>query len=141
MADFIDHLHQAQHNMDCAKRLVSNPQDRDWAITAAFYSAVHFAEAGFNNNEILHSESKCPSTISPHKFRENMVKAKFGNICFRSYRKLFDASYNVRYLPMTYSTTGIALDYYSQADAIKFIDTELATIIKEIQNVIQIPLN
>ncbi|MGD0877787.1 MAG: hypothetical protein ABSA01_06535 [Anaerolineales bacterium] len=133
MADFIDHLHQALHNLDCAKRFVANSNDRDWAITAAFYSAVHFAEAGFISTDVIHSELKCPQGITPHKFREEKVKEKFGITCYRSYRKLINASYNVRYLPMAFSRTGMALDYYSQDDAKRFIDADIPIIINEIQ--------
>ena len=53
----MSHIDQANHNEQCAQFLIDDsPQFRDWAITAAFYSAVHLAEASFSTrSDIGHS--------------------------------------------------------------------------------------
>ena len=51
MADLADHINQAKHNEACAAHLLSEKTYRDWAITATFYAAVHFAESAFNSIE------------------------------------------------------------------------------------------
>ena len=135
MADFIDHVGQAKHNLSCAKKFLDDNRCRDWAITAAFYSALHFVEAGFTITNIIHTDLNRPQNESPHTFRMREIKNEFGKKCWFSYRKLFDASYNVRYLALWNSKTGEALSYYSQNDVKSFIENELGVIRREIQTI------
>ena len=141
MADLVDHVAQAKHNLDCATQFIRDTQCRDWAITAAFYSAVHFAEAGFTSTNIGHSDAKRPQDEEPHAYRERLVREKYGDTCYRSYRKLRVASYNVRYLADWRSRTGTGLDYYSQTDAEKFLTVELPQVRQEIQWTIGVNLD
>lgn len=141
MADLVDHVAQAKHNLDCASKLLNDTQCRDWAITAAFYAAVHFAEAGFTATEIGHSDAKRPQNEEPHSYRARLVREKFGDACYRSYRKLRVASYNVRYLADWSARPGMSLDYYTQADAARFVTVELPAIWQEIQSTLRVDLS
>lgn len=141
MADLIEHLKQAQHNASCAAKLLNEKVYRDWAITATFYAAIHFAEAGFTTTDVVHSENKGSQSESPHDVRERLIRDKFGQACWRSYRKLREASRNVRYLPNWQTKTGAtALDYYQHADAEKFLKVDLPLIREEIQKTTKINL-
>jgi hypothetical protein len=135
MADFIDHLNQAKHNLGCATKFLNDCQCRDWAITAAFYSALHFVEAGFTTiTDIVHSDLKRPEDENAHSFRTRMVKDKYGKECWMSYRKLFNASYNVRYLALSGSQVGNALSYYDHEDVIDFINKDVTKVRQEVQS-------
>lgn len=81
------HIDQAKHNQKAAKKL-SDINFFDWAITAAFYSALHFLEAAFIKDPKLgHSEGKFNSLKinesdlvkgkSLHAFREMLISNKF----------------------------------------------------------------
>jgi hypothetical protein len=133
MADLVDHVAQAKHNLACASKFLTDAQCRDWAITAAFYAAVHFAEAGFTANEVGHSDAKRPQNEEPHSYRERMVREKFGEECYRSYRKLRTASNNVRYLADWSARPGMSLDYYPQSAAERFINVDLSLVRQKIQ--------
>jgi len=141
VADLLDHVAQAKHNLDCAAKFVQDTQCRDWVITAAFYSAVHFVEAGFTATSIGHSDTKRPQDEEPHAYRERLVREKYGDTCYKSYRKLRIASYNVRYLADWRTRTGTGLDYYSQTDAERFLKVELPRVRQEIQNAIGVNLD
>ena len=126
MADFIDHVQQAKHNLSCANTFLNLGTCRDWAITAAFYSAVHFVEAGFSTiPHIRHTSS--------HATRNSECQLTFGN-CYRQYRKLFNASIIARYLQGANSVAG---GYYTQQAASDFINQDLP----HIRNVIEQQLN
>jgi hypothetical protein len=136
MANFIDHVNQAKHNLHCANKFFTGINCRDWAITAAFYSAVHFAEAGFDTiDDIQHSEKKKPADETHHAFRTRVVKEEFGRQCWESYRKLSEASHNVRYLGLWLQSDreGTAFSYYSQSDVKQFIKKDLEKVRTEIQ--------
>lgn len=137
MASLIDHLHQAKHNAACAAKLLNEKAYRDWAIPATFYAAIHFAEAGFTATDVGHSENKGAQADSPHDVREQLVREKFGNTCWRSYRKLREASRNVRYLPDWQIKSGTALEYYQHTDAVRFLTEELPRVQGEIQKAIK----
>ncbi len=134
MANLPDHVAQAKHNLACAAKFLQDGTCNDWAITSAFYSALHFAEAGFAFTEIEHTESSCPRDEDRHSYRERMVRKKFGEPCWRSYHKLRNASFNVRYLAMWDSgQVGTALSYYSPQDVTQFVKRELSMVRAEIQ--------
>jgi hypothetical protein len=142
MPDLIAHIRQAKHNLECAERFLSNAECRDWAITAAFYAAIHFVEAGLTS----YPDAELKGSLgddSYHNRRQDLVRTKFGPECFKRYRKLREASQNVRYLADwgRKSSTGISLGYYSVENAIEMV-TEHVTIIKnEIQQQAKINLN
>lgn len=131
MGDFIDHVDQALHNLECAKSFLKNRNTHDWAITAAFYSAVHFAEAGFSTvPEIGHTETATPINMSAHAFREKQIQDRCDYKCWANYRKLRLASQEMRYLKS--SSTGISLDYYSPDDVRGFVNQTLDEVRKGI---------
>jgi hypothetical protein len=135
VADFIDHLNQAKHNLECAKSFLKIRNAHDWAITAAFYSAIHFVEAGFTAiNSIEHTEVATPRHMSHHEFRQRTVLQHFGNDCYRNYRKIKEASHNVRYLALHRSQTGISLDYYPPIEASRFVNENVNKVRRDVQN-------
>lgn len=129
MADYIDHLHQAEHNENFARSLINgNSEFYDWSITAIFYSAVHYVEAVFNQDpKIRHTETSCRGK-DPHVFREEMVLQKYGKACRNHYRKLRTASQIVRYLVVNDPRSGV--DFYRPEDAANFLNTNLQAIKK-----------
>lgn len=134
MADFIDHVDQAIHNLQCAKLFFANRSCGDWAITAAFYSALHFVEAGFTSTPIIHSEQSKSQDQSSHNFRENEIHKLYDEKCWRSYRKLFEACYNVRYLALwRKGKQGVALHYYQSDDITRFIDIDVENVREGVQ--------
>jgi uncharacterized protein (UPF0332 family) len=140
VADFIDHLNQAKHNLESAQKFLQDRTIHDWAITAAFYSAVHFVEAGFISiPTVIHTETAVPSDISDHTFRQNQVRENYGNVCYLNYRKLRIASENVRYLWP--SRIGLSSEYYSLADVNDFVNNVLSKIRNEIQLIRKIDLS
>lgn len=145
MADLVDHVRQAAHNEACAKFLLHDkPEYRDWAITAAFYSAVHLVEACFSTmQEIGHTETADDRADDEgkHQFRERKVR-ELARGAHKSYRKLREASYNVRYIPKVAAGGGqVALDYYDEQAARLFIERDLSTIRMELQSAFGIRLD
>lgn len=131
MADYLDHIHQAEHNEKFGEHLLSQlPQFRDWLITVSFYAAIHYVEASFAQKpDIGHTETRAPEEVSQHQFRQEMVRREFGNECWKSYRKLRDASRNVRYLVLGLKgKPGIATDYYNLGDAGNFFRNDLRVV-------------
>lgn len=136
MADFVDHIEQAEHNEALGELLSTSPalhKYRDWLITVSFYAAIHYVEADFaTDRNIGHSETSKPPDITPHDHREDLVRKRYGQNCWKSYKKLREASRDVRYLTRAISKRqpGKATDYYSQSDAENFFRHHLK-IIKE----------
>jgi len=131
MADYIDHIRQAEHNEALGELLVANPQFRDWLITVAFYAAIHYVEADFTkDSSIQHTERSKPKDVSAHVWREQLVEQRYSKDCFKSYRKLREASQDVRYLvrAIRRGQTGIAPAYYSQEDAERFFRHHLEVV-------------
>ncbi len=139
MPDVPDHISQAIHNRQCAAKFLAGC--RDWAITAAFYAAIHYVEAGLVATEVEHSNISCPPDEALHDYRQRMVQEKFGDVCFRSYRKLRQASWSVRYLTKSMTNPGTALSYYSQDDVKRFLEVELPTIKDEIHRAVGVNLD
>ena len=132
MGSFIDHLNQAKHNIACAEEFLDNCDCYDWAVTAAFYAALHFVEAGFTCTPVGHTETHRPSRKQPHTHRLEMVKDHFGTPCWKHFRKLYNASLQVRYLDV--SKAGIATDFLKITDARRFVTGNLAEVRKEVHN-------
>ena len=134
MANLPDHVGQAKHNLACAEKFLLDGSCNDWAITSAFYSALHFAEAGFAVTKIEHTELSCPRDEDRHTYRERMVRKEFGESCWKSYRKLRSASYNVRYLALWDSgRVGTASSYFNPQDVAQFVKRELPLVRKEVE--------
>lgn len=132
MADLLAHVEQSKHNKRIANALLKDPICRDWAVTAAFYSALHRAQAGFVFlSEKLPEDQTGGGNV--HTRRQNMVRRCFGNTCFLKYRLLRETSNNVRYIPgYNGSTNPPSHCYVDHATAQVMLDQDLQTIYNEI---------
>jgi hypothetical protein len=131
MASLPDHLHQAWHNQELAEKLTTRQglEFRDWLITIAFYAAVHYVEAFFTTvTAIGHTDTACPDNEREHKFRRRKVKEQLGPEPWKSYSKLMNASYHVRYLPISLGRVGIGSAYYRPDDAKRFFERDLRVV-------------
>lgn len=126
MADFIDHMAQSVHNEKLANALLEEPDLRDWAITVAFYAAVHIAEACFTTDPTIgHTEHVCPDRDF-HACRKDIIAGKVSKTAYRDYTALLDASWKLRYIPADKGgTRDKILAYYSHVTAIDFVKNKL----------------
>jgi len=135
MGDYQAHLIQARHN-ECLIHFL-NPDSidfPDWVITAAFYSALHYVEAGFNNNDsILHSHIHKRLKESVHDTRLRLIANSYSKKVYKSYKNLLDASYISRYLWDKASRQDIlpGYRYYSRQNVRDFYDIDLANVKRE----------
>jgi len=121
---------QAGRNERLAKRLLDEADFKEWVITVAFYSAIHFVEAAFTSLPgIEHSEVSKPRRFpgSMHDWREDLVLTNYPNDAWMSYRKLRTQSNTARYL---ITDTGSPLgkpaeEYFSITDLHNFIYHDL----------------
>ena len=140
MPDLIHHVDQAGHNRGCATHLIDSGAApalcHDWAVTAAFYSAVHYVEAGFTSGVTGHTYS--------HKVRNRRIPDLYGKKCWKSYRKLYNASSIARYLNPSGSrrSVGCAAHRYFTLDQAKgFVTDELAVVKQEVERMTGVNLS
>jgi len=137
MADLVSHIKQSKHNLECAEKLLRLPHAHDWAITACFYAAIHYVEAGFIAiYEKTSNQMRSTREGTPHAIRQDLVGETFGADCFLKYRDLREASFNVRYLENSQS-----LDYdhpaegiFSKQAASEFITIDFSIIYEAVKN-------
>ena len=99
MADFLAHLHQAKYNKIFAIELARSGVRRDWAITVAFYAALHFAEAGLiGKNKISTTDKNLNDDKALDTRRADLLLASYGDLPYRKYKKLMNESSRARYL-------------------------------------------
>jgi hypothetical protein len=137
----VTHISQANHNEDCANLLLSTaPRYRDWAITAAFYAAVHLAEAAFSTRrDVGHTETALDrKDREKHQYRQDKIR-ELARPAYASYRKLYNASSVVRYLVV--GDDKLARDYYSSEDARRLVTVHLPTVRQELENAFGIRLS
>lgn len=135
MASLEAHIRQANHNEACARHVMgSDDQYRDWAITAAFYAAVHLAEATFYEiPRVKHSDQAWDrGKRDPHGYRIDKIR-DIAKGAYKSYKKLYNASRHVRYL--TYMAEGgqFGPAYFTESDAQTLIDIHLETVRSELE--------
>jgi HEPN domain len=114
-----DHLARARRNRDVADALTNpatrgiiNPPAFEWAVVAAFYSAVHYVNA-YLWEKLRHEPSN-------HEGRANMVnRVSDLRSAARSYRRLQSLAYQARYAP-EFSI--------SPSDAVDAVQTDLRAI-------------
>ena len=130
MASEADHIAQAQHNEALAQDLSRDLAYKDWLITVAFYTAIHYVEASLARDSGCHSETDSlrPSSMSLHDWREFRVRSCCTQRCWESYRLLRNESTNARYLNLQDRGAGIASDYYSDNDALAFLRDDLPNV-------------
>lgn len=121
MADIIEHIWQARHNEECAQFILSTePKYRDWAITAAFYAAIHWAEACFTTLPTQTDSEKSSEANEENAHRRRAIKVQNAvpGVTFKKYRKLQNACWNVRYLGQ-----GLWQKLYTLKDAQDLVNT------------------
>jgi hypothetical protein len=90
MASSLDHLKQAQANEGFFEALgADSSATPEWAMTALFYSALHYAQAGF----VYLLQNAAPST---HGERRGAMRKQF-RAAATDYESLLDASRRARY--------------------------------------------
>ncbi len=125
MANEIEHIQQAVHNMRVTAYLYKEPPFCDWTTTLVFYSAVHIAEAVFFNNLTTRQHA------TTHDEREGFLKEnnRYLNIT-EHYIPLKRMSLKARYLVGI--ATGTTFAEYMPANQVmdRLIKGHLAQIIK-----------
>jgi len=105
-----EHIRQAEHNEALAARCTQNFPD--WAMTALFYAALHWAEAYFYADR----PSGKPDGYITHDERSAAVLDRISQEAYTQYRYLEDQSRNARYRCTRFSKADIAIvqrDYYA----------------------------
>ena len=108
-----DHLTQAHHNEDLAQQLGRTPLEMyDWAITALFYSILHFVDAYLLQYHNISPKGHTRRGKIPG--RAECVKQYLPQI-YDAYKILYDASVRARY-EGGYLGPGSAGDYQNLRD-------------------------
>ena len=132
MPSLLAHLWQARHNEKLAKELVDSLTYKDWAVTTAYYTAIHYIEAAFSqDSDILHTEYRipCGSKRSMHSIREELVLEHYSK-AWEALRKLHTQSNIARYLNTerrVFMEVPVQ-DYFSDTDVRSFFTRDLPTI-------------
>lgn len=140
MSSYQAHLHQAEHNEGLLSELLASLSYKDWLVTVAFYSAIHYVEAAFfNNPAIEHTDTSIPTDPngkwlhSPHIWRMRLLWNNYPEYVWKGFRSLYNASYIARYLLMTPGPSGVAVTtdaqtHWTDNEARDFIDVDLINI-------------
>jgi hypothetical protein len=126
------HKAQAQHNERLALDLLERPPFHDWAITAAFYAAVHYAEWSFYLRETHHTETSIPLgsdgrfTLSPHQWRERLLHRQLDKQSFMDYRQLKQSSETARYLSLSRPGGSSSEEAFAEHPASECLDLDCA---------------
>lgn len=100
MPDLARHLAQAARNEALSQQLeVGYPE---WAITALFYSALHYVEAYFYH----HAGGSQPQHYVTHGTRNSGVAQRLGTL-HRPYMVLYNRSRDARYDCVQFTTTDV----------------------------------
>lgn len=140
MPSYQAHLYQAQHNEGLLSELLASLSYKDWLVTVAFYSAIHYVEAAFfNNPTIVHTDTCIPIdpntgkwSHSPHNWRMKLLWDNSPEYVWRSFRSLYNESYIARYL-LAPGRGGVAVTtdaqtHWTNAEARDFVDVDLINI-------------
>jgi len=134
------HLAQACHNEALANLLTQTMEYRDWVITAAFYAAVHYAEAFFFSVQgIEHSETSVDRDEqgklldSIHRWRRRLLQVHSTGVAYVCYRNLQEASEIARYLGADkVVVTGTACDFFPVDAVMVLLGVDLSNLKKEL---------
>jgi hypothetical protein len=125
MPDFLEHLRQAKHNQACSVFLIENKLEfRDWAITSAFYAALHYTEACYPITG-AHSGKNVDDTL--HRKRGEVLQQR-APTAYREYRTLERACSEVRYLKLV-----AWRQYYNEANATNLVKVTLPAFLVHLQ--------
>ncbi len=93
-----------KRNQELSNILIEGKKYYDWAVTTAFYSAIHYVEDFVLPKKINGKQCKCIADVKNaysmdgrHAARERMVFAHINNIIGAKYKWLDDHSRNARY--------------------------------------------
>jgi len=137
MPSYQAHLYQAQHNEQLLSELVANLSYKDWVVTVAFYTAMHYVEAHFfNDPNIIHSDTSIPIDNqgkwlhTPHVWRMELLRNNYPQDVWKSFRSLYNESRIARYL-LSQSGKAVTTDaqtHWTDAEAKDFVNIDLNTI-------------
>jgi len=113
-------LNHAKHNEDACNYLIEAGNFRDWVVTTAFYSALHYIEYElfplqdggnqyesfplYYRNVLVPNAIKEELEINKHEALIGLVKDKLAHI-YANYKWLHDSCMNARYNRYTVSRT------------------------------------
>ena len=138
MPSYQAHLYQAQHNEGLLSELLASLSYKDWLVTVAFYSAIHYVEAAFFNNPAIgHTDTSIPmdpntgkSLHSPHIWRMKLLENNYPKYVWKCFRSLYNASWIARYLlqPSGITVTTDAQTHWTDNEARDFAHVDLINI-------------
>ena len=138
MPSYQAHLYQAQHNEGLLSELMASLSYKDWLVTVAFYSAIHYVEAAFFNNPAIgHTDTSIPTDPNtgrwrdaPHIWRMKLLEKHYAKDVWKGFRSLYNASWVARYLlrPRGIAVTTDAQTHWSDDEARDFVDVDLSNI-------------
>lgn len=113
------HLRQAWHNEAVAESLSDGDQAHDWAVTASFYSALHFFDHMLLGKKVSVIEYANRRRFSPHTARSELAESHLDYKNEIRYRTLRIQSELARYMSSKNATplTMAAFEYFDQAAA------------------------
>lgn len=124
------HIAQGDHNRRLAMELCNTGLScRDWCITIAYYSAMHYVEFWLKTELCFDTSTK----LRPHTERNHKVTEHLSADTARSYKKLYNLSNTLRYISsggeMAASVAGEWLSHEAVSTA---IERDLDKVITEI---------
>jgi len=135
------HLCQAQHNEGLLSELMASLSYKDWLVTVAFYSAIHYIEAAFFNNPAIgHTDTSIPTDPNtgnwlntPHNWRNRLLRNNYPQYVWKGFRSLSNASWVAKYLvtqpgPRGATVTTDAQTHWTDNEARDFVDVDLVNI-------------
>ena len=141
MSSYQAHLHQAEHNEGLLSELTASLSYKDWLVTVAFYSAIHYVEAAFFNIPAIgHTDTSIPTDPntgkwlhSPHFWRIKLLRENYTKDVWKGFKSLSNASWVARYLvtepgPHGISVTTDAETHWTDDEARDFVDVDLSNI-------------
>ena len=140
MPSYQAHLYQAEHNEGLLSELMASLSYKDWLITVAFYSAIHYVEATFSNNPAIgHTDTSIPTypdgrwRDSPHNWRMSLLEKHYPKDVWKGFKSLSNASWVARYLVTQPSRRGIpvttdAQTHWTDDEARDFVEVDLVNI-------------
>lgn len=98
MADFTEHISQANRNLTFLEKINTNVEDcYDWQVTTSFYTGVHLVNAHIASqiNQHYRSHEDVDNCLNPFK---GDAKCRLSQDAYLNYKKLQGLSRRSRYL-------------------------------------------
>ncbi|HEY59917.1 MAG TPA: hypothetical protein G4N92_04435 [Anaerolineae bacterium] len=123
MPNFIDHIHQAEHNKKVSEYLLTDNQYYDWALVTIFYSSLHLIEALIINTFHKNTNQLRRSDQTAYNFMEEFIKINYSDKIWKLYHSFQQASMVVRYLHHYKALSPIpSHSYYKKTHVEHFIE-------------------